>query len=209
MKLYLSSYRVPTPQKLSDLIGKSPENCKVVILPNAKDYYSDRVRNIKATEILQYFLELGYQPEVVDLLEYSSPDKLEKRLKDFDLIWGNGGNTFCLRYEMNRSGFDDIIHDLLKRGIVYGGESAGAIVAGNSLKDIDLSDEPEYSEGVILEGLNLIDKFVLPHIDNPFFNEANEITIERRKDDSNIIKLTDSQALVVKDEKLSIVGKAT
>jgi len=56
-----------------------------------------------------------------------------------------GGNTYVLRYEMRRSGFDVIIKDLLAAGIVYGGDSAGALVAGLSIAGVESADEPEFA----------------------------------------------------------------
>lgn len=197
MKLYLASYRVPTMDNLISLLGRNPSDTKVAILPNAKDYYSDRVKNIKAAEILSYFYAEGFEAEIVDLLEYNDPDQLQKKLEEYHMIWGNGGNTFCLRYEMKRSGFDQIIKSLLEQGIAYGGESAGAIVAGTSLADIELADDPDYAEGLEWEGLNLIPNYILPHIGNPDFEAANQIALNKRRGDPSLIQLTDDQALIV------------
>lgn len=205
MKLYLSSYRVPNLEALRKLVGRPEQQTKVAIIPNAKDYYSDRVRNLKAKESLIYFLELGFDPEIVDLLDYHSDNKLEAKLKDFDMIWASGGNTFCLRYEMRRSGFENVINSLLERGIVYAGESAGAVVAGTSLEDIDLADEPEFSEGTILSGLDLTHDYILPHVGNPYFDSSNQVVIDKRKNDSHFIQLNDEQALVVDGETKKIV----
>lgn len=205
MKLYLSSYRVPNFEALRKLVGRPEQQTKVAIIPNAKDYYSDRVRNLKAKESLIYFLELGFNPEIVDLLDYRSSNKLEAKLKNYDMIWASGGNTFCLRYEMQRSGFDEIIRNLLKMGIVYAGESAGAIVAGISLEDIESADNPEFSEGIVFEGLGLTDDYILPHVGNPYFESSNQLVINKRKNDSNFVQLTDDQALIVNGKTKVIV----
>lgn len=68
---------------------------------------------------------------------------------------GNGGNTFSLRYEMKRSGFEGAIRQLLDDGIVYGGDSARALVAGLSIAGIESVDRPEFAEEIINEGLGL------------------------------------------------------
>lgn len=46
MKLYLSSYRVPTPKDLEQLVGKAYADMRVVFVANAKDYYIDRIRDL-------------------------------------------------------------------------------------------------------------------------------------------------------------------
>jgi len=50
--------------------------------------------------------------DVIDLREYDDPDVLKARLASYDLIWAMGGNTYMLRYEMHRSGFEKIVVDL-------------------------------------------------------------------------------------------------
>jgi dipeptidase E len=108
-----------------------------------------------------------------------------------------GGNTFCLRYEMRRSGFEDIIKKLLENGLVYGGESAGCLVAGTNLKGVEFADPLEFAEAIIWEGLGLVPHFVLPHVGNEDLGEAIEKAREMHKDDPELITLTDQQAFLV------------
>lgn len=42
MKLYLSSYRIPTPEDLFKLVGEDPHDISVALIPNAMDYYAER-----------------------------------------------------------------------------------------------------------------------------------------------------------------------
>lgn len=205
MKLYLSSYRIPNSQVLISLTGKSAEGIKVALIPNAKDYYAERARNVKLQESIEYFRSLGLAGEVVDLREYRNPDELRQTLEAYDIIWAVGGNTFCLRHEMQASGFDAVIKDLLEQGIVYGGDSAGACVVGTTLKGLEGADDPAFSESVIWEGLSLVPHFILPHVDNPLF--ADDITEIRAlyKDDPSLLELTDSQAFVVDGDKTQLI----
>ena len=105
---------------------------------------------------------------------------------------------------MKQSGFDEIIKKVLESGIVYGGESAGACVAGNSLKGIELADNPLFSESVIWDGLKLIDKYILPHADNVVFAEAIEETRKMNKDNPTLVELKDSEALVVSGKNMRV-----
>lgn len=208
MKLYLSSYRIPTPRDLIDLIGKEKKDIKVALIPNAKDYYAERPRSLKIHDVVKDFEEIGLNDiEIVDLREYKDPRKLFEILKDYHLIWVAGGNTFILRHEMEKSGFDEAIRKLLAKGIVYGGESAGALVAGNSLRGVEFADDPEFAEKVISKGLNLTPHFVLPHIDSADFGSAIEQAKDAHKHDSSMILLKDTQALVINGEKEKVVSK--
>lgn len=206
MKLYLSSYRIPTPDDLRDLLGKDFTQVKITTIANAKDYLAERARNVKIRESHTDLGKLGFKPESLDLRDFDDPVKLKSKLSEYDLIWVMGGNTFCLRHEMKRSGFEQIIDEVLGSGVVYGGESAGACVSGNSLEGIELADNPEFSESVIWDGLSLINTYILPHADNLAFADAIEETRKMHKNNPTFIELKDSEALVVDGPTINKVG---
>lgn len=206
MKLYLSSYRIPLPQELCKLVGKPAGEIKLAILPNAKDYYAPRAKNYKLNEIIAYQTDKGFtHSEVVDLQIFHNSKKLFDTLKVYDVVWAVGGNTFCLRQEMKRSGFDDIILNLLDIGVVYGGDSAGAVAVGTSLRGIESVDIPDFTEEVIYEGLGLIPHVVIPHADNAYFADANAET-RRLHADNLLLELKDNQVAIVNDYKIDILS---
>lgn len=204
MKLYLSSYRIPTPKDLEDLLGKSLQECSVALISNTKDYYTKRARDFTVGDLVKYMKKLGLKVDEIDLREYSEADSVKQKLSGHDLIWAMGGNTYMLRYEMQRSGFDQVIKDLIESGIVYGGDSAGALVAGRSIAGVESADEPEFAEEYIADGLNLIPYVVLPHIDNPEFTDVLPVFKEKHQD-KEIIELKDSQAIIFNDDGHRIV----
>ena len=204
MKLYLSSYRIPETSALEDLLEKPLSKTSVALIPNAKDYYAERAWNYKVQSYVGYFASLGMSVDVVDLRDFSESESLGNALKKYDMIWAAGGNTFCLRYEMKRSGFEKCIHKLLAEGRVYGGDSAGAIVAGVSLRGIEEADEPEFAPEVIHEGMGLVPHMILPHIGNPEFAGAME-QAKAVNSEHSTIELTDAQAAVFDSDDFEIV----
>ena len=178
----------------------------MALLPNAKDYYAERARNVRIRDVTDYFKTLGYDPVIFDLRNYKTGRAIKKTLEQFDFIWATGGNTFILRYEMQKSGFDTIIKQLLDGGKIYGGDSAGACVAGNSLTGIEFADDPEFSEGVEWQGLKLIDKYILPHVGSTGFGSGIEEARELHKNDQTLLELTDTQAVVVNGNDVKIVN---
>jgi dipeptidase E len=195
MKLYLSSYRIPTPNDIAELLGKPLTSVAVALIPNAKDYYIKRAKDFKVSDLAAYMRNLGLKVDIVDLQDYSDLEILREKLSSYHLIWAMGGNTYMLRDQMQRSGFDKIIAKLLDSGIVYGGDSAGALVAGQSIAGVESADEPEFAEELIKEGLSLVPFVILPHVDNPeFASVLPEFRgVHHSKD---IIELKDSQAVV-------------
>lgn len=206
MKLYLSSYRVPTPKDLKNLLGKPFKECRVAIIPNAKDYNPAEERSQKINELAAYIANLGLRVDIIDLRDYDESQQLSDKLKAYELIWAAGGNTYVLRQEMQRSGFDLSIKDLLAHGCIYGGESAGAIVAGASLRGFEVADDPALAEKTIWEGLGLTDKIIAPHMDNSDFHEYTEHIKKLYAGDENIVYLNDNQAFLVNGASQRVVS---
>jgi dipeptidase E len=207
MKLYLSSIGIPIPDDLANLLGKPLNSVSVALIPNAKDYYSDRARKFTLDSRLAYMAQFGLDTDVVDLRDYNESEALKQKLTNYDLIWAMGGNTFILRYEMKRSGFDKIIRQLLDQGIVYGGDSAGALVVGLSLASIESADEPAFAEEVIEDGIGLIPFHILPHVDNSEFADVIP-TFKNLHEGDDIIELKDSEAVVFDGDSHWIVAAA-
>jgi dipeptidase E len=76
---------------------------------------------------------------------------------------------------MRTSGFDHLIRELVGADrIAYGGESAGAIVAGPTLRGLELGDDVSivpsgYRRAVEWSGLGLVDWVPLPHADTDWW----------------------------------------
>ncbi len=205
MKLYLSSIGIPAPKDLASLLGKPFDQVTVALIPNAKDYYSKRAWEFTLNNRIEYMKSFGLNSEVVNLKDYTEGSILKNKLSKYDLIWASGGNTFMLRYEMKRSGFDQIIQDLLNQGVVYGGDSAGALVAGLSIDGIESADEPEFAEEVINSGIGIVPFSILPHTDNPEFSKVVPAFKELHQDEE-IIELNDSQAVIFENDKHRIIN---
>jgi dipeptidase E len=204
MKLYLSSYRIPTPSELEKLIGKPLSQTSVALIANAKDYYTERPRSCTVRDFVNYMEDLGLNVDEIDLREFDSADSVKEKLKAYDLIYASGGNTYMLRYEMRRSGFDKVIKELLDNGAVFGGFSAGALVAGLSIAGVEMDDEPEFAADVIKEGLNLVPFVILPHADDPAYKDI-LLTFRDIHKGKKIIELNDSQAVVFNDTEYVVV----
>jgi len=169
MKLYLSSYHLGNEaQKLKKIVGSIK---KAAIIHNALDFATDleRLKKSKEGEVSD-LKGLGFQSEELDLKDYfGKTNELKEKLKEFGLVWVRGGNTFVLRRAMKQSGFDEIIKDYVgKETLVYAGYSAGVCVLSQTLKGLELVDDPHivpagYKSEIIWEGIGLINYSVAPH----------------------------------------------
>lgn len=216
MRLYLSSYRLGhQPQALLDLVGA---NRTCVVIGNALDMYGSTARAIYAATVYDPVAELtklGFTATPLDLRAYfGDPDGLRAALAGVGLVWVLGGNSFLLRKAMAQSGFDGVIRDLLDRdAVVYGGFSAGAIVAGPTLNGLDLMDDPAiavagYPEAVVWDGLQIYDRSIVPHAksqhpESPLADLAADHLVE------NAIPFTalhDGQVIVVDGDNVRLLS---
>jgi dipeptidase E len=124
-------------------------------------------------DAVRYFRDEGFAASIVDLRSYfDRRAALASTLARYRIVWALGGNAFVLRLAMRYSRFDEVICDLLDDGLVYAGWSAGACVAGCSLRSLALIDEPtanvpDYPSGeLVWDGLGLVPFEIIPHVDS-------------------------------------------
>lgn len=197
MKLYLSSYRIPDIDSFKKFVGK--DDIHIGLILNAKDYKTHDERAAKRGELISYFSGFGFTVEEINLLNYvDRREELLNTFKSYDVVWLNGGNTFCLRWAIAECEGEDILRQALEEGVVYGGDSAGAIVAGPTLKYFNSADDPTLAREAIYEGLNLIDFVILPHWGSEEYGEILMATQKSLKQDGYITKeIDDSEYLCI------------
>jgi dipeptidase E len=171
VKLYLASWR--TGDSFRELVRMAGPGGRVGVIANAADFIPTDEREAyrrKVHDPIAEFREHGLDAYDLDLRAYfRRPEALLAELERTTLVWATGGNAFLLRRAMRQSGFDALAPGLIWAGrLAYGGWSAGACVAGPSLRGLELMDNPEvvadgYPGAVVWEGLGLIDAAVVPH----------------------------------------------
>lgn len=179
MRLYLSSHQCgDAVHELFRLLGTN--HPRTVVITNASDFLDDTMRAQSTMNELNRLKAIGIDAQELDLRNYFENNTgLEAIVKDAQLVWVRGGNTFLLRKALFLSGADEIIAQLLAQdAIVYGGHSAGVAVLAPSLEGIELIDDPnalpaEYSgydvpTAVERSGLGILPYYVAPHYRSDF-----------------------------------------
>jgi dipeptidase E len=207
MKLFLSSQAISKEQAphLIELVGKPAQDIHLAVIENAADVEAGPkpwlLRNRQMIE------SHGFNVEYVDLKQYAEDiDSLQRKLADKDVLWFGGGNTYYLRWLIHDMGIEDILRDLVDSGKVYGGGSAGSIVAGPTLKHFETADDVSETPEILLDGLNLTDKVVLPHMDHAKYAPVmNEINGKLHTEGYQTVLLTDVQALVINGSEEKVI----
>ncbi|MEK7496837.1 MAG: Type 1 glutamine amidotransferase-like domain-containing protein [Patescibacteria group bacterium] len=138
----------------------------------------------------QEFKKLGFTKiKFVNLEKNISRDLLSS-----SVIYVAGGNSFkLLKYTRIRN-FRKIIEDLLKRGGIYIGASAGSVIMGSTIKSCSVFKRDENKVGLKdFSGLNFVPYEIYPHYKAELnlaikeYEKVNKIKVARLKDGECII----------------------
>ena len=99
-------------KKFLELISKKTEEISVAFVAMASDVEEDKSYVEKDKEL---FAGIGVKLKDVDLKNKTMVE-LKEEIKNVDAIFVEGGNTFYLLYWIRRSGFDEVIEEMLSKG---------------------------------------------------------------------------------------------
>ena len=209
MKLLLSSGGITNKQiaqTLFELVGKRPEDTKLVFIPTAsnvemddKSWFIDDLINIKKQNFKSITItDISAVPENI----------WRPQLEEADVLFFEGGQTYHLMDWINKSGLAKILPNLLKDK-VYMGVSAGSMITAPDL-NLKLS-KVIYGENTktdSMKGLGLVDFYFLPHLNSPHFSPRIETNLEEAMKEvtKKTYILDDQSAIKVTDGKIEIVG---
>lgn len=147
----------------------------------------------------------GFKTSLLDLTK-ANRQVVEKSLKDTKLVWVMGGNTFYLNYYVEKSDFGAVVRELLDNGLVYGGESAGAVIVGSTLHGIEYLDDPKLAPEQIWQGIGLLDYGLIPHWGWEKYGQYLEQAKGEMEKYAHVSTIDNDEALVVDDGQSKIVS---
>ncbi len=203
MKLFLSSSGLPKEirRDFLGLLPKNPSELKVAFIPTAAYPEPNQTYIGFAKDELK---ELGFQNiRDLDIKDETEPS-IARALKDIDIIYVNGGNTFFLLYWIRKSGFNKIIRKLKDKNIVYLGISAGSYVA---CPTIEMATWKHQDRNIMkmkdFTALNLVPFLLTAHFEEKYRKDIEE---GAKKTDLPVVALNDKQAIIVESGKIKLVG---
>jgi dipeptidase E len=172
MRLYLTSYQMGDDS--DRLLAMIAPRGRVAVVSNALDLISLEDRRAYAArtnfEVHAWFRSRGLQTSDLDLRSFfGGGGAVEHALDRVDLVWATGGNAFLLLRAIRQSGLEAPLKRRLKENsLAYGGWSAGACVAGATLRGVHLMDEPYavgdgYEPKPQWDAMRLVDYAIVPH----------------------------------------------
>ena len=143
--------------------------------------------------------QLGVPVECIDCAREDLPaERYMKPLATAECIWVSGGNTFYLWHWMKRSGVDELIKRRVREdGIVYVGQSAGAIVAGETVRtafwkgwdDPAAAPDEDWTDEANQQAMGLAPVSLFPHYDAELWR--NLVDSKRGEVHGRVLCLTD------------------
>ncbi|PIR62430.1 MAG: hypothetical protein COU65_03680 [Candidatus Pacebacteria bacterium CG10_big_fil_rev_8_21_14_0_10_42_12] len=184
-------------------LPKKTQDLRMTFIPTAAEVEEGSLQWLKDDR--QSLVDVGF-PVTDFTLTGKTPGEVRKMLDNTDFVFVSGGNVFYLLQEMNKSGFSKMIDKYVKRGVIYGGSSAGSIVAGPSIElAADIDDATKAPSLHSYDALGLTDIIIFPHWGGNNFKERyTKLMKNAYKMGNKLVLLTDDQYLLVENDKYSI-----
>jgi len=182
--------------KFISFLNADPKKTTVAFIPTAANKYTDKSF---IEDSRKSWIEHEFKLKEVDI-ENKSYSELKRLLKDIDIIHVAGGNTFYLLQETLKSRFDKLLKELVEKGVVYSGESAGALLVCPTIEPVKTFDDPSMAPNLkTFKALHLVDFIILPHSTKQ--NKEQYRTITKKYSKNKFILLNDRQAVIVENNK--------
>jgi dipeptidase E len=185
--------------ELTNLFGKIP---RVLFVP-----YALRDRVGYAAKARRTFDEMGYELESI----HESPDAAAS-VKNAQAMFFGGGNTFRLLKTLYDAQLLEHIRGRVLEGMPYAGASAGANLAGPTIRttnDMPIVEPPS------LDALNLVPFQINPHYVDPdpsstHMGETRETRIWEFHEENTtpVVGLREGAMLRVEDDRVQLRGRA-
>ena len=202
--IFLTSAGLKTPviaKEFIKILSKEPSKLKLAHIITASNVAPDTAYVQKDKTIMK---KLGFQVTDIDIKDFNQQD-LTKKLKGFDIIYVQGGDGFYLLKQVRKSGFTQVVKELLKKGKIYVGVSAGTYIACPTIDMHTWKDNQREQYGLTdLTAMNLVSYLVSVHYNRDKYKVGLKEGILNSKYPVKVI--TDDQALYIKNGKTKLVG---
>lgn len=204
MEILLASYLAGTKSITKKYLSKMVSN-KIIFIPTAGNVepYTGFI-----DEGIEMLKSLGYELEIIDISKFDE-DYLKDRFLKTECICISGGNTFYLLQELKKKNLVDVLFKRIKEGLLYIGESAGAIIMSENIEYNQIMDDKSIaSELDDYAGLNVFDHYVLPHIGEYPFEETAQETLDTYQDKIALVPINNNEAILVNDSGYNIYNES-
>lgn len=200
-KLFLASYFALVSDLLLPLLPKKPSELTIAFIPTAADpykiklwYYGDKLK-LKL---------MGFRMIDIDI-KNQTKEQLTEKMKNVDAIFVCGGNTYYLLKYAQKSGFDEVVRELVAKGVIYIGSSAGSVLACPTIEYIEDLDDKEKVNVDSYKGIGLVDFLILPHYEDPKYAGFHQTILKKWGNNKYRIQtLSNDQVIIVDNNNIKV-----
>lgn len=139
--------------------------------------------------------------KIIQLEDYWNKNIIND-LNDIDILWFVGGYAGYLMYWLRRTKLDSEIKNILNRGVVYVGSSAGSWIASKTLDVPEMFIGEEEIGASIIPGLGLVDFDIYPHYDEKDYNQIKSLYTGKK-----MYLLKNGEQIIVDGDKIIVDGE--
>jgi dipeptidase E len=189
-----------TANNVDDFLPKKITDCKIAYISTASKKVLD---DTYAKNHQQKMKELNFSFSNIDIVGMNE-NELKKALDGHDIVFVEGGNTYCLLRAVRESNFEKVIRDLISQGVVYIGSSAGSYITCPSIIMSTWTERGFNRCGITdFTGMNLVPFLIKAH----YTPDMQKMIIEKAKGLKYPLRvLNDNQALLVRDGEVQLLG---
>ena len=150
---------------------------------------------------------VGFKFSVYDISGKTN-DEIIKDLSGFDVMYVEGGNSYYLLQESQKSGFDKFVKQRVEEGMIYLSTSAGTVIAGPDIEPVRQDSRAILAKELRgTKGYGLVDFVVMPHWGSSERRELfNRYRLEHiYQEDYSYILINDNQYVEVVGDSFHIV----
>ena len=174
-----------------------PHKSVAIVTTAAKDKENSKYSKLTESQ----FKDADFS--VIDFVDIENNPQVN--FSKYSVIYVCGGNTFKLLKCVRETNFKDAIEKLLERGGVYIGVSAGSIILAPTIKAaVTIDPDPNIVGISDFSGLNIVNFEIHPHYEQ---EEESEIADYEKTTSRRVVRLTDTQALIVSDNNNEFTQK--
>ena len=204
MRFFLAS-RINNPEslaKLENFLGAKFATKTVAYIPtasNGEKAYGDW----KDSDALAMARKNFKSVHIVELEDCWERNLLPE-FDNVDIIWFAGGYSGYLLYWIRRAKLDKALPDLLKKGAIYLGSSAGSMACSKTQYSAELFDDAETGASLI-PGLGYLDFEIRPHYTDDMFESTKKKW--GKIDKGELCLLKDGEVITIDDGMVEILGE--
>jgi dipeptidase E len=206
-KLLLTAYGLCTEEIKKAFYRLLPEdfsNFTIVIVSTSQPELKEKHHQM--ISVKNTFHEMGFKDVDFMDIEFENPDKL----KDYDIIYLNGGYPFYILHHLKRTGADIILKRLINEGKIVVGLSCGSYILGkDNILCNYLYPEDNIFHTTDMSTLNAVDLRIWPHFKEQcgiYPALAGRILEFEAKYNCEVTRLNNDQAILVLGDKIEKIG---